>query len=91
MKILIIQFRDKTAVRLAWLQAEAHRSYKELWEIREILRNAYFEGVNIFTRWHFIAFQEVWCYYILLIITSVIKAEVWEDKVEKKLQITLLI
>ena len=73
------------------LQAETHLNYTELWEVKEILRNADFEGEDTFTCLHFTAFQEVWFYCVLLIITSVIKAEVWEDQVEKKLQVTLLI
>ena len=63
----------------------------ELWEVTEILRNADFEGEDTFTLSHFTTFQEVWCYYILLIITNVIKAELWEEEFENKLQVTLLI
>jgi len=73
------------------LQAETHLSYTELSEVKEILRNANFEGEDTFTCLNFTAFQEVWCYYILLIIMSIVKAEVWEDKVGKKLRVSLLI
>jgi hypothetical protein len=44
------------------LLAETHVSYTELLEVTQILRNADFEGEDNFTRLHFTAFQEVWCY-----------------------------
>jgi hypothetical protein len=65
------------------IQAETRLGKAERREVTVRLKNTDVEGEDIFTRLHFTGFQEVWSYYILLIITSTIKTDVWEDKVKK--------